>query len=165
MSFFNYHHIKHILIVLGTEEDKAALKKYKMNFQKYAERRVYECPPQFGLVSNADHADIFVKVDSRYEDYTVIEIEVFGPKLSKLLNVSTKGVLHLCTVEKGCFQFTFQVSPLVKEEIFSLSSEQERALAAEGVIRLIIYGEYQFQVSIVAELYRTEIEAWWTLIT
>ena len=164
MSFFNYHLIEHIIIVLGTEEDKAELKKYKMNFQKYAERRVYECPPQFGPVSNADHADIFVKVDSRYEDFTVIEIEVFSQKLSELLNVSTKGVLCLCTVEKGCFQLTFQVSPLVKEEIFPLSSEQERALAAEGVIRLI-YGEYQFQVSIVAELYRTEIEAWWTLIT
>ena len=164
MSFFNYHIIEHIIVVLGTEEDKVELKKYKTNFQQYAQRRVYECPPQFGPVSNADHADIFVKVDSRYEDYTVIEIEVFSQKLSELLNVSTLGVLRLCTVEKGCFQLTFQVPSLVKEEIFPLSREQERALAARGVIRLTC-GEYQFQVSIVAELYRTEIEAWWTLIT
>jgi len=149
MSFFNYHLTEHIIVVLGTDEDKAELKKYVANFQQYAKRRVYECPPQFGPVSNADHADIFVKVDSRYEDYTVIEIEVFGQKLSELLNVSTQGVLRLCTVEKGCFQLTFQVPSLVKEEIFPLSREQERALAARGVIRLTC-GEYQFQVSIVA---------------
>ena len=65
MSFFNYHLIGHIINVLGTEEDKAELKKYKTNFQQYAKCRVYECPPQFGPVSNVGHADIFVKVDSR----------------------------------------------------------------------------------------------------
>ena len=64
-SFFNYHLIEHIINVLGTEEDKAELKKYKTNFQQYAKCRVYECPPQFGPVSNVGHADIFVKVDSR----------------------------------------------------------------------------------------------------
>jgi len=144
MSFFNYHLIEHIINVLGTEEDKAELKKYKTNFQQYAKRRVYECPPQFGPVSNVGHADIFVKVDSRYEDYAVIEIEVFSQKLSELLKVSYEGVMCLCTVEKGCFQLTFQIPLFVKEEVFPLSREQERALAAEGVTRLTC-GKYQFQ--------------------
>jgi len=45
MSFFNYHLIEHIINVLGTEDVKAELKKYKLNFQQYAQRRVYECPP------------------------------------------------------------------------------------------------------------------------
>ena len=147
MSFFNYHLIEHIISVLGTEEDKAELKKYKTNFQQYAERRVYECPPQFGPVSEAGHADIFVKIDSRYENYTVAEIEDFTQELSDLLGVSCKGVLRLCSVEKGCFQLTFQIPTFVKEELFPLSREQERALAAEGVIRLTC-GEYQFQVII-----------------
>jgi len=108
---------------------------------------VYECPPQFGPVSNVGHVDIFVKVDSRYEDYDVIEIEVFSQKLSELLKVSYEGVMCLCTVEKGCFQLIFQIPLFVKEEIFPLSREQERALVAEGVIRLSC-GKYQFQVSI-----------------
>ena len=147
MSFFNYHLIEHIINVLGTEEVKDELKNYKTNFHQYAKRRVYECPPQFGPVSEVGHADIFVKVDSRYENYTLAEIDDFGQELSDLLSVSTQGVMRLCRVEKGCFQLTFQVPSFVKEEIFPLSREQERALAAEGVIRLTC-GEYQFQVSI-----------------
>ena len=143
MSFFNYHLIEHIINVLGTEEDKTELKKYKTNFHQYAKRRVYECPPQFGPVSKVGHADIFVKVDSRYENYTLAEIEDFSQELSDLLGVSSRGVLRLCWVQKGCFQLTFQVPSFVKKKIFPLSREQERALAAEGVIRLTC-GEYQF---------------------
>jgi len=147
MSFFNYHIIKHIIKVLGTEEDKDRLKEYKKKFNQYAKHRVYECPPQFGPESKAGHVDIFVKLDSQYENYTVTEIEGFRQKLSKILRVSSQGVLHLCRVEKGCFQLLFQVPSFVQQEIFPLFREQERALAAEGVIRLTC-GEYQFQVCV-----------------
>ena len=147
MSFFNYHLIEHIINVLGTEEVKAELKKYKTNFQLYAKRRVYECPPQFGPVSKLGHADIIVKIDSRYENYTLAEIEDFGQELSDLLGVSSKGVLRLCWVQKGYFQLTFQIPSFLKEKIFPLSREQEKALAAKGVIRLTC-GDYQFQVSV-----------------
>jgi len=147
MSFFNYHLIEHIINVLGTEEVKAELKKYKTNFQEYAKHRVYECPPQFGPVSKVGHADIFVKIDSRYENYTLAEIEDFSQELSDLLGVSSQGVLRLCWVQKGCFQLTFQIPSFLKKEIFPLSREQERGLAAKGVIRLTC-GKYQFQVSV-----------------
>ena len=136
MSFFNYHIIKHIIKVLGTKEDKDRLKEYKIKFHQYAKRRVYECPPQFGPESKAGHADVFVKVDSQYENYTVTEIESFHQKLSKILGVSSQGVLRLCHIEKGCFQLLFQVPSFVQQVIFPLSREQEGALAAEGVIRL-----------------------------
>ena len=142
MSFFNYHLIEHIINVLGTEEVKIELKKYKTCFEQYAKRRVYECPPQYGPVSKAGHADVFVKVDSRYENYTLAEIEDFTQELSDLLGV---GVLRLCWVQKGCFQLTFQVPSFVRDKIFPLSREQEGALAAKGVIRLTC-GEYQFKV-------------------
>ena len=68
---------KHIIKVLGTKEDKDRLKEYKKKFHQYAKRRVYECPPQFGPESKTGHADVFVKVDSQYENYTVTEIEGF----------------------------------------------------------------------------------------
>ena len=147
LSFFNYHIVEHIITALGSKEDKSRLQSYKTDFQHYAKRRVYECPPQFGPVSKAGHADIFVKVDSEYEIYTVAEIEGFRQTLSCILGVSSEGVLRLCLVEKGCFQLTFQVPSFVKEKIFPLSREQERALTSEGVIRLTC-GKYQFQVSI-----------------
>ena len=48
-------------------------------------------------------------------------------------------------------QLIFQVPSFVKQEIFPLSSEQERALAAEGVIRLTC-GDYQFAVKVCSYL-------------
>ena len=146
-SFFNYHIIEHIIKELGTEEDKAELQKYKNDFNQYAKRRVYECLPEFGPVSNVDHADIFVKLDSQYDNYTVAQIEGFRHKLSNILRVSSQGILRLCRVDKGCFQLTFQVPSFVQQEIFPLSREQERALAGVGVIKLTC-GEYQFLVNL-----------------
>ena len=148
-SFFNYHIIDQIMTELGTEEDRQELQKYKDDFQVYAKRRIYECLPQFGPVSETDHADIFVKVDSHYESYTVVELQEFQNRLSELFHISSQGILRLCRVEKGCFQLMFQVPYFVQQEIFPLSSEQERALVTEGVIKLTC-GNYEFVVKVCA---------------
>ena len=145
-SFFNYHIIEHIIEVVGTEEDKARLKSYKNNFKQYAERRIFKSPPEFGPLSDTDHADIFVKLDSYYDDYTVAEIKEFCHKLSEILDVS-QGILHLCRVEKGCIQMMFQVPSSVQQRNFPLSHKQEMALAAMEVISLTC-GEYQFLVNL-----------------
>ena len=144
-SFFNYHIIEHIIKTLGTKNDKTKLQRYQKIFNQYAKRRIFECLPDFGPVSDADHVDVFVKVDSQYEEYTVTEIEWFRNKLSDILRVSSQGILHLCRVDKGCFQLMFQVPSFVQHEIFPLSREQEKALAGMGVIRFTC-GEYQFLV-------------------
>ena len=144
-SFFNYHIIEHIIKTLGTKKDKARLRRYQEDFNQYAKRRIFECLPEFGLVSDTDHADIFVKLDSQYDNYTVAQIEGFRHKLSEILRVSFQGVLRLCRVDKGCFQLMFQVPSFVQQEIFPLSKEQERALSGLHVIRLTC-GNYQFKV-------------------
>ena len=145
-SFFNCHIIEHIINELGTVEDKTELHKYKEEFNQYVKRRIFECLPEFGPVSDADHADIFVKVDLQYENYTAEQVERFRHELSEILGVSSQGILRLCRVDKGCFQLLFQVPSFVQQEIFPLSREQEKAVAAMGVIRLTC-GEYQFFVS------------------
>jgi len=149
LSFFNYDILDQIITELGTEEDKRELQKYKDNFQMYAKRRIYECSPQFGPVSETDHADIFVKVDSHYESYTVVELQDFQNKLSALFRISSQGILRLCRVEKGCFQLMFQVPSCVQQKIFPLSSEQERALVAKKVIKLTC-GNYKFVAKVCA---------------
>ena len=117
-SFFNYHIIEHIIKELGTEEDKAELQRYKVDFDQYAKRRIFECLPEFGPESDADHADIFVKLDSQYDNYTVAQIEGFRHKLSDILRVSSQNILRLCRVERGCFQLIFQVPSFVQLRIF-----------------------------------------------
>ena len=120
-SFFNYQLIEHIIKALGTKEDGNRLQRYKEEFDQYAKRRIFECLPKFGPVSDADHADLFVKLDSQYDNYTVAEIEEFRRKLSKLLHVSHQGIVRLCRVDKGCVQLTFQVPLFVQLKIFPLS--------------------------------------------
>ena len=146
-SFFNYRVIEHIVNGLGTDQDKVELQNYKKHFHQYSKRRIYECSRVFGPISDADHAFLDMKVDSAYEQFTVEELENFQYRLSKLFGVSSQSVLRLCRVEEGCLQLIFQVPSFVQQEIFPLSSEQERALAAEGVIRLTC-GDYQFAAKV-----------------
>ena len=141
-SFFNYHVIEHIVSKLGTDQDKDELQNYKDEFDHYSKRRVYECLPVFGPVSETNHADLVLKLDSVYEQFTVEAVEDFQYRLSGILHVS-RGALRLSEVGKGCFQLTFQVPSFVQQEIFPLSSEQERALVAEEVIKLTC-GNYEF---------------------
>ena len=147
ISFFNYHVIEHIVNGLGTDQDRAELQNYEREFDEYSKRRVYECPPEYGSKSNADHADLVVKLDSVYEEFTVKELKKFQYRLGRIFCVSPQSVLRLCRVEEGCLQLIFQVPSFVQQEIFPLSSEQERALAAEGVIRLTC-GDYQFATKV-----------------
>ena len=87
---------QHDLIIndLGTEEDKQELQKYKDEFQLYAKRRIYQCLPQFGPVSETGQTNIFVKVDAHYESYTVQELRDFQQRLSEILHISLQRVLH-----------------------------------------------------------------------
>ena len=145
-SFFNYHVIEHIVDELGTDQDRVELQNYEKEFDKYSKRRVYECPPVYGPLSDADHADLVVKLDSVYEKFTVKELKKFQYRLSRIFCVTPQSVLRLCRVEEGCLQLIFRVPSFV-QQIFPLSSEQESALAAEGVIRLTC-GDYQFATQV-----------------
>ena len=146
-SFFNYRVIEHIVDGLGTDQDRVELRNYKKAFDEYSKRRIYECPPVYGPMSSADHAELVLKLDSVYEKFTVKELKKFEYRLSRIFCVSPQSVLRLCRVEEGCLQLIFQVPSFVQQEIFPLSSEQESALAAEGLIRLTC-GDYQFAAKV-----------------
>ena len=143
LNFFNYHILEHIIKELGTEQDKVKLQRYKDDFNEYAKRRIFQCLSEFGPESDVYHADIFVKLDTKYDDYTLAEIQDFRDELRDILNISSQGILRLCRAEEGCFQLKFQVPSFVQQEIFPLCSEQEKILAAKGVIKFTC-GDYQF---------------------
>ena len=147
ISFFNYRVVEHIVDGLGTDHDRVELQNYNKEFDKYSKRRIYECPPEYGSMSDADHADLVLKLDSVYEKFTVKELRNFEYRLSRIFCVKPQCVLRLCRVEEGCLQLIFQVPAFVQQEIFPLSSDQERALAAETVIRLTC-GDYQFAAKV-----------------
>ena len=116
---------KHIVNGLGTNQDKVELQNYERDFDEYSKRRVYECPPEYGSKSDAEHVDLVVKVDYVFEEFTVKELMKFQYRLGQIFCVSPQSVLRLCRVEEGCLQLIFQVSSFVQQEIFPLFSEQE----------------------------------------
>ena len=132
LSFFNYGITDQIATELGAGEHKQELQ---------------ECV----RLSETDHADVFVKVDSPYKSYTVGELEGFQNRLCGILHISSQSALNVCRAEEGCLQLMFQVPSFAHQKIFPLSSQQERALTAERVIKLTC-GNYEFVAKVCAAL-------------
>ena len=101
---------------------------------------------------SAGYVDLVLKIDSLYEEFAVNELKKFQYRLNRIFNDLPQSVLRLCRVEEGCLQLIFQVPSFVQQEIFPLSSEQQSALAAEGVIRLTC-GDYQFAAKVCILMY------------
>ena len=141
-SFFNYHIVECIIDNLGTEQDKANLKKYKEEFSVYAQRHVFECPSEVGKISKDGHANMFVTLDVMYDSYTVSHLYAFVNNLQRVLNIPPLA-LRLCRIGPGSIKLTFQISQFVQKVIFPLSREQEAALVGLGVVQLSCE-DYQF---------------------
>ena len=156
-SFFNFRMIEHIVDKLGSRQDKKNLSKYQEEFNKYAERHVFECPSEVGKLSS-DHANIFVKLDDTYENCTLQNLHLFVNRLWNIFNVSIATGLKLSHIEPGCLKLTFQLPFSVLQDIFPLSSEQEAALAGLGVDNLwLIYQFYRQQYQVELELARLQL--------
>ena len=145
-SFFNFHIIEHIIAKLGTRQDKKNLSKYREEFNKYAERHVFECPSEVGTVSE-DLANIFVTLDETFEGCTVRHIDLFVDNLRMILNISDGAVFKLCHITPGSFKLTFQLSFSVLQDIFPLSKEQKAALSRVGVAKLSLIYKFERETS------------------
>ena len=140
-SFFNFRMIVHIINKLGTRQDRKNLEKYREEFDKYAERHMFECPAEVGAVSEG-LANMFVKLDETFNSCTVRGLDLFVENLRKTLKISTGAVFKLTHVTPGCLKLTFQLPYSLLQDIFPLSSEQEAALNGMGVVNLWLI--YQF---------------------
>ena len=84
-SFFNFRMVEHIINKLGTVQDKKNLEKYREEFDKYAERHVFECPAEVGTVSEG-LANMFVTLDETFNSCTVRGLDLFVKNLRKTEN-------------------------------------------------------------------------------
>ena len=143
-SFFNYRMVELIIQNLGTEQDKERLAKYKEDFAKYGERHVFECPSEVGEIYEEGQANMFVTLDDSFDKCNVNHLSAFVRNLQKVLNIS--GVsLRLCRIGPGSLKLIFQLSLVIQQAIFPLSSDQEAELVHLGIMQLSC-GDYQFTV-------------------
>ena len=140
-SFFNYGIIQQIIIWFGKPADLKRLQEYTIHFNKFCERRTFECPPDIFGHPNGDKNIIVVKTedswDPREETQGKPLVQVLKLKISfaKILGVEPE-TLYLCRIDKGCMELLFQVPSFVEEDVFPLSVEQENSLVSIGVARL-----------------------------
>lgn len=143
-SFFNYEIIEHLIQELGTEEDKQCLQEYISDFKCYAERKVFECPPEVGAQTKEGMIRLVVKLDSAYDDCTLNHLHVFKNKLCKILGLANNGTLKLCHTDKGCIQMTFQILDFLPPAVFPMSQQQKESLI-DLKVHWLKCGEYKFE--------------------
>ena len=141
-SFFDYQLINYMIKLAGTDEDKESLKEYETDFMHYAQRRVYECPTMLGN-PDATASELHIKLDSRYDEYTLNELKEFQYRLCLKLNLSI-FVCRLLSIEKGCILAIFLIPPTDRDSKFPLSRDQEKDLMEFGIQKLTC-GDYKFQ--------------------
>ena len=139
-TFFDCRPIEYMIEVVGMEEDKQRLEKYKEDFEHYIKRRVFECPTEIGPTHTPNNKELRVKVESDYSK--LVELKQFQCRLSLILEVSVH-VLRISSIKEGCIQLTFFIPSFVQEAIFPLSAEQKVALKELGIIQLSC-GDYHF---------------------
>ena len=139
-SFFHFKLLDEMIAKFGTPKDKDGLLRYQEEFNKYAQRRIDECPSNVGCEDKEGHVYMIMKLDSVYNTYTVAAIHKFCVELRKQLSIAT---LYLCRVKEGCIKLTFQMPMYVYEAIFPLTADQETALLELKVLH-VSCGEYRY---------------------
>ena len=134
-SFFNYQLIEYMIKLSGTNDDKQNLGNYQTKFHIYAKRRVYEGPAIISNLSPSE-TELHVKLDSKYDEYTVAELTDFQSRLCKILNRKVYAI-RLLSVQRGCFKLVYAISNYVVNATFPLTEKQESELAALGILQLI----------------------------
>ena len=143
--FFSYRMLEHIINEFGTKQNKDKLAEYKVDFAKYAECCVIECPLEVSRMSEQDgYSNMLVILDDSFDNCTVSHLNIFINDLRKILNISSDVHLKLCRICRGSVVLIFQLPTAIQEDIFPLSDQKEKALADLHVVELSCGGTYNF---------------------
>lgn len=133
-TFYDHHFLKYMIELAGMDDDKKGILEYEKRFKLYAERRVFECPCEFGAKHTPTDTELHVKLDSNYR-YKLDELKEFQIRLCRILNVHV-FITRLFSIEKGCFKLLFLLPQHIQASMFPLSKKQERKLDRLGVLNL-----------------------------
>ena len=140
-TFYDHQFLKYMITLAGTDNDKKGVVEYEKRFKLYAQRRVFECPCEFGAKRTPNDTELHVKLDSNYQ-CKLDELKEFQIRLCRILNAHV-FITRLFSIEKGCFKLLFLLPQHIQTSTFPLSKEQERELDRLSVLNLSC-GDYHF---------------------
>lgn len=144
-SFFDYDIIEFLINQVGCSEVEQKLKSYKVCFEEYCKRHVFECP--FYSQKNSKSSDIVVKIGevAKLDQFTLNSLKRFQLRLAEIFGIK-KRTLRVCGVAEGCVEITLQVPLAYEMLIFPLSPEAESQLQDLGITSLSC-GDYCFEIN------------------
>ena len=138
MSFFNFELLAWIVKSkqLCSDEDRKQLVDYRMKFEHFCRRKVFEVP--FHTLRQ-DTADSSIKRQTNFAvlmtmdetEYTLLDADKARRKIATLFNLRA-GTLHLQWIDKGSLIVVFSIPIFVAERLFPLNSHQIHCLKCEG---------------------------------
>ena len=141
-SFFDYNLMELLILCLFEDEQhhvKVLLKHYVASFEKYARRRICECPSNVFEDEKKNGKVVVFKIEEcNFETMTVNELKKLCSRLNSAIG-SYK--LRLLKTDPGCVQLTFRVLPNADEMIQKLTREEQQALRNMGVLSITYGGQ------------------------
>ena len=141
-SFFDYGLIE-LFILCFFEDEKHSLRvllnDYVAKFERYARRRICECPSNVFKGEEKNNGKVFVfKIeDCTLETMTLSKLKRLCFRLNSTISSCN---LRLLETNSGCVQLTFRALPNADDMIQELTREEQQALRNMGVLS-ITYGK------------------------
>ena len=148
-SWFNHLLVSDIIEAYCAEDEniKKTYEEFCTQLQTYCKHRVCKCSSLtlkngFGFRRKKNGGHITLKYDETWSSIRIEQLQEVKYNLAKILKIQMRALL-LESVEKGCIQLTFTTPKSITEQIFPLTSEQERLLSESQVLQLH-FEEYSF---------------------
>lgn len=135
VSFFDYDLVVSLIDARGSVNIKAKLAEYTKSFEKFAERRVVECPINIFGDCKASEKVLTLVSDKNIEDLTLDELKKFKHKIGKILG---KETITIVRIDGGSIKITFRTFKINK---FCLTKKQQKDLRKEGVTSISYGGQ------------------------
>lgn len=148
-GFSDYVVLEHIILKLGTPEDRERLEKYQQSLAEFSQRRVFECPVgMFGMSVGESEESVTVKRADKKTilyDTSLNQVKIFSSIFKKEIDVDDGDMRLIGYQREGeSLELKFGVLSSSAETIFPLSSEKSEKLVSLGVW-FVSCGEYTFQ--------------------
>ena len=135
-SWFNHSVVSRIIKIYCADSIKiqSAYQDFRSNLERYCRNRCKRCPFKngYGCERKADKARMVVKVDRKWKDIRLDQVEEILFNLARILGVP-RSTLYLYTVDKGCVQLTVLTPSYIPDTLFPLTTEQEVAMVKMGL--------------------------------
>ena len=139
MSFFNYGILEHIIVNLGSDNDKESLANYLSKFNTFCQRRVFEVFPLRVGVSGTEKGKVkkFAALLTEYDNKaTLMDIKRAKRKLANLLGLKSSA-LTLQIIDSGSVLLVLSLPTFIADGIFPLDPIRTRYLKENGFVLFI----------------------------